>query len=794
MRKSIFKLCLIGALIGGYNHHVEAQELSEVGKGWSQTSVNTPVFRNNSLVTYAGKQYIAYYDSEGFLTLGSRTNGSNQWTLKRSVYKGNCKDAHNTISLMVDGKGYLHVAFDHHGTPLKYCRSKAPGSLELGELIPMINKNEKNVTYPEFYSLKDGDLLFAYRDGASGNGNLVLNRYNVKKGKWKRIQDVLIDGEQTRNAYWQLYVDSKGTIHLSWVWRETPDVATNHDICYARSTNGGKTWTRSNGKKYKLPITADNAEYAWKIPQNSELINQTSMTADTQGNPYIATYWRDAESKVPQYRLVWYNGNEWKLQQISERVSPFSLSGGGTKLIPMARPRLAVRQKDGKTEAFYLFRDVERGSKVSLAYTENLGKTEWSMKDLTDFPVGAWEPSYDTELWKNGGNLDIYVQHTSQGDGERSIATKATPVYVLSVNPNQLKIEESDNVRSIIYKVNAYWQNNHKPQERSFWDPAAYHTGNMEAYFLTKNPEYKAYSEAWAKHNHWKGATSDDKANWKGLWYGEGRDFVLFGDWQICFQTYADLYNLDEVKDPNKIARAREVMEYEMSTPEYKYWWWADGLYMVMPVMTKLYKITKNPLYLEKLYQYYAYADSLMFDQEEHLYYRDGKYVYPKHKSVNGMKDFWARGDGWVLAGLAKVLADLPKDYEHRPFFLQRYNQLADAVKRSQQPEGYWTRSILDKNHAPGPETSGTAFFTYGLLWGINNGYLDEATYMPTVQKAWKYLTETALQNDGRIGYVQPIGERAIPGQTVDANSTANFGVGAFLLTACEMERYLKKK
>ncbi|MBQ8607886.1 MAG: BNR repeat-containing protein, partial [Bacteroidaceae bacterium] len=190
MRKSIFKLCLIGALIGGYNHHVEAQELSEVGKGWSQTSVNTPVFRNNSLVTYAGKQYIAYYDSEGFLTLGSRTGGSNQWTLKRSVYKGNCKDAHNTISLMVDGKGYLHVAFDHHGTPLKYCRSKAPGSLELGELIPMINKNEKNVTYPEFYSLKDGDLLFAYRDGASGNGNLVLNRYNVKKGKWKRIQDV----------------------------------------------------------------------------------------------------------------------------------------------------------------------------------------------------------------------------------------------------------------------------------------------------------------------------------------------------------------------------------------------------------------------------------------------------------------------------------------------------------------------------------------------------------------------------------------------------------------------------
>ena len=97
----------------------------------------------------------------------------------------------------------------------------------------------------------------------------------------------------------------------------------------------------------------------------------------------------------------------------------------------------------------------------------------------------------------------------------------------------------------------------------------------------------------------------------------------------------------------------------------------------------------------------------------------------------------------------------------------------------------------LDPEHAPGPETSGTAFFTYGLLWGMNNGFLDKATYQPVVEKAWKYLTTVALQPDGRVGYVQPIGEKAIPGQVVDANSTANFGVGAFLLAACEMVRFL---
>lgn len=343
-------------------------------------------------------------------------------------------------------------------------------------------------------------------------------------------------------------------------------------------------------------------------------------------------------------------------------------------------------------------------------------------------------------------------------------------------------------VIDVIHKVNNYWQSTHPKHGRAFWDNAAYHTGNMEAYLLTGKPEYLQFSKDWAVHNEWKGAKSDDKANWK-YGYGESDDYVLFGDYQICFQVYADLYNLEP--EAYKIARAREVMEYQMSTPKRDYWWWADGLYMVMPVMTKLYNITKNPLYLEKLQEYLVYADSIMYDGETGLYYRDGKYVYPKHKSANGKKDFWARGDGWVLAGLAKVLNDLPKEDTYRQGYIERFRRLAESVAASQQPAGYWTRSMLDPEHAPGPETSGTAFFAYGLQWGINNDFLDAKRYQPVVEKAWKYLSEVALQPDGKVGYVQPIGEKAIPGQVVDANSTSNFGVGAFLLAACERVRYL---
>lgn len=368
---------------------------------------------------------------------------------------------------------------------------------------------------------------------------------------------------------------------------------------------------------------------------------------------------------------------------------------------------------------------------------------------------------------------------------------KMVAVFALGLLPAVIfaKNTEAEEVRKIIDKVNQHWQAENKPEVRSFWDNAAYHTGNMEAYFLTGNEAYRQYSEAWAKHNEWKGAKSNDRSKWKYS-YGESDEYVLFGDYQVCFQTYADLYNI--APENYKIQRAREVMEYQMSTPQNDYWWWSDGLYMVMPVMTKMYKITHNHLYLDKLYEYITYSDQIMFDKDENLYYRDAKYVYPKHKSVNGKKDFWARGDGWVLAGLAKVLKDLPKDYKHYEFFAQKFQNMAKAVAAIQQPEGYWTRSMMDPEHAPGPETSGTAFFTYGFLWGINNGFLDEATYKPVVDKAWKYLSKTALQKNGAVGYVQPIGEKAIPGQVVDAKSTANFGVGAFLLAACEYVRYLE--
>lgn len=370
-------------------------------------------------------------------------------------------------------------------------------------------------------------------------------------------------------------------------------------------------------------------------------------------------------------------------------------------------------------------------------------------------------------------------------------------LFLLFSIPISAKTWTADQVKELITRVNTYWQQNNKAETRSFWDPAAYHTGNMEVYKLLKDDKQLDYTRRWAYHNNWSGATEADPSRWKYANYGEGKDYVLFGDWQVCFQTYIDLYNLaianggTDADNYFMVKRAKEVMHYEAYSKKDDYWWWSDALYMVMPVMTKMYKLTGDVQYLDKLYENLLYSDRIMLDQETGLYFRDARYVYPNHKSVNGKKDFWARGDGWVLAGLAKVLQDLPKDYKHYKFFVDKFQRLADIVAKTQQKDGYWTRSILDPNHAPGPETSGTAFFAYGIMWGVNNGFLAKKDYKKCIDRAWQYISETAVQADGKVGYVQPIGDRAIPGQTVDANSQANFGVGAVLLAACEYYRYI---
>jgi hypothetical protein len=389
-----------------------------IAEAWSNNSVNTVVFRKNSLTTYKDTQFAAFYNNNKYVVLAKRKLGTSHWQIQQTPYRGNTNDAHNCISIMADGAGYLHLAWDHHNNPLHYCKSIAPGSLQMGEPVKMTGIDEQSVSYPEFYKTANGDLLFLYRNGGSGRGNMVINRYNTLTKKWVQLNNNLIDGEGKRNAYWQACVDSKDIIHISWVWRESPDVSSNHDMCYARSLDGGITWEKSTGAKYQLPINAASAEYICFIPQKSELINQTSMYADENSNVFIGTYWRALKDSVPQYHLIYNLGLQWKVLNTGFRTTAFSLNGTGTKKIPIARPQIISWKHKHKQNVAFIYRDAERKDYVSIATSNDIENNKWVMKDLWKEDMGSWEPTYDTELWKTRKTLDLFVLKSTQIDGE----------------------------------------------------------------------------------------------------------------------------------------------------------------------------------------------------------------------------------------------------------------------------------------------------------------------------------------------------------------------------------------
>ncbi len=385
-----------------------------------------------------------------------------------------------------------------------------------------------------------------------------------------------------------------------------------------------------------------------------------------------------------------------------------------------------------------------------------------------------------------------------------------------------------------VRSANDYWQSTYSYNtwtsgiHPAFWSRAAYHTGNMEAYKLLGDENYLQHSIDWANYNGWKGNDyTGDPSTWTwGYNQTQGSNAVLFGDWQICFQSYLDMYEFG-VEDAN-LDRVFEVMDYQVSKDEDAFWWWADALYMVMPVMSKLYKHTGDEKYLDALYKWFRYAKEFMYDgpggiptssdgyttsaylksgasysdpdNYAHLFYRDSGYVFPLNPNSGHAdeKNFWARGNGWVFAGLAKVLADMPESYEHYDEFYNTYMEMAPAIIACQETDdngyGFWTQSMLqnyptgNNGNYEGYETSGTAFFTYGLFWGINNGLLDEETYLEPAVRAWGYLENVALHSNGKVGYVQPIGSNATEATPYD--TTQDFGVGAYLLAACEAARY----
>ncbi|MCG8555527.1 MAG: glycoside hydrolase family 88 protein [Proteobacteria bacterium] len=266
------------------------------------------------------------------------------------------------------------------------------------------------------------------------------------------------------------------------------------------------------------------------------------------------------------------------------------------------------------------------------------------------------------------------------------------------------------------------------------------------------------------------------------------------GDDHVVGQLHLWHYLRDELR--RQLGPTRDVLQAFVSRPHdesllwvnqihEREWAWCDSLYMVPPTLAALHAATGDRRFLDVMDRLFWKTTDYLYDRESSLYWRDSRYF--GQKEANGEKVFWSRGNGWVFAGLCHVLQHMPEDYAARPRYVKLFLEMAAKLKSLQQPDGSWRSSLLNPDAAGAPESSGTAFFTYGFLWGINNGILPEAEYKPAALKGWQRLVKS-VHPDGKLGFVQKIADKP---DSATFDETAPYGVGGFLQAGHELHKHL---
>jgi rhamnogalacturonyl hydrolase YesR len=299
------------------------------------------------------------------------------------------------------------------------------------------------------------------------------------------------------------------------------------------------------------------------------------------------------------------------------------------------------------------------------------------------------------------------------------------------------------------------------------WTFATLYLGMVTASDTLHDGRYSDYVKRIGEHYEW--ALGPRKAH---------------ADDQAIGQSYLWFYGKHpEPGEIDPLRRQFDELMQQPDDPQKPVWWWCDALYMAPPVWTQLASVTHRKDYLDYMDREWRITANLLWDPEEHLFFRDATYLDKREK--NGRKIFWSRGNGWVMGGLVRVLTFMPADDPRRPFYVEKFRQMSEKIVTLQGSDGLWRPGLLDAADYPLPEVSGSAFFVYALAWGVHHGLLDRAKYGPVVERGWAGLVSHIYQ-DGRLGSIQPVG--AAPGAYTPGSSYV-FGTGAFLLAGSEVAK-----
>lgn len=303
----------------------EIEEQLNVSKVWPGHPVGF------CLLTSPPHQYIAYYDDERNMTVAHRRLDQKSWTYKILPSRVGW-DSHNYIAMALDKKGHLHVSGNMHVNKLVYFYASLPHDISsLQPVASMTGQEETRVTYPLFLKGPDGAMIYTYRDGSSGSGNQIYNAYDSKTRTWHRLLDSpLINGEGEMNAYIKgPSAGPDGYYHMIWVWRDTPDASSNHDLSYARSKDLIH-WEKSDGSPLKLPITLATAEIIDPVPAKGGMINGNTVVGfDSNKRPIVTYHKYDAAGNIQIYNAR-REKDGWKIYQATNWRYRWDFGGGGS--------------------------------------------------------------------------------------------------------------------------------------------------------------------------------------------------------------------------------------------------------------------------------------------------------------------------------------------------------------------------------------------------------------------------------------------------------------------------------
>jgi len=734
-----------------------------------------------------GKTYTGWVTTDGSVQVGE-LDGSNRPAKIFTLHEKFERDDHDNPAFLAlpDGRIQAYYAY-HGGGDLVMRMTEKPGDISAwtpGRMLGMCGEGKKRgVTYANPVRLSsENNRLYVFSRAVSWSPTVMFS--DDLGQSWSKPQTVIpgLKGGRPYARYWD---DGKGRIDILFTDAHPggdahPELGAKNRVHFVRYEKGA--FWKADGTKIgtleTLPLDIEKADVVYDASAGRGWI--WDVTEDAAGNPAVVYTRMPGDTKETmgldhRYHYARWDGKQWVDHEIA-RVG---------RWFPQTRKGEIESQK------FYSPGiSLDKNNANLVYYSGRVGNRLEIVRALTADGGQSWDKVQLTRDSFNDNVRPITVRNaTATSPGVMWLNLRYYYQYVdydVSIRMDRPAIKpriSGDLTQAAILETAhaaADWQLDHPTRKalRTAWENGAFYNGAMA---LSQLPGGKQYEDAMLRMgllNRWK----IKNTHWAANDHCVGTAYC-----ELYFKYKQEVMIKDLRKQFDGILNMPpKVMDMLKPGGEWR-WSWCDALFMAPPTWIRMYTATQDKKYLEYMNSEWWAATEHLYDQEEHLFFRDSSYLWkgkehPK-KEANGKKVFWGRGNGWVYAGLALTLPYFPKDHPDYPRYVTLFKDMSAKVLQCQHPDGLWGVSLLDPATFPVKETSGSGFYCYGLAWGINNGFLDRATYEPALRKSWTALVG-CVEPSGRIAYVQQVGQEPTK---ISSQGTEVYGAGAFIMAAAEM-------